>query len=243
MNIALLTAGGTGSRMGQDIPKQFMNIDDCPVIIYTLRAFQEHQEIDAIGVVCLQGWEAVLKAYSNQYGITKLKWIFPGGDSNFDSISNGLQGLREQGASDDDIVIIHDGVRPLVSADIISNNIATCRKFGYAVTGLICKEVIMEYHKDENTLAYISTPRERLCRTQTPHTYKLGSIIAMRQEALSQGLRGAGIAAMCQMVGQIGIDDQHFVLGSEKNGLKLTNVEDIELFKALRQVSKAPWLK
>ncbi len=190
MNIALLTAAGSGTRMGQDIPKQFMNIDDCPVIIYTMQAFQNHPQIEAIAVVCLQGWEAVLTAYANQYGITKLKWIFPGGDSNFQSTSNGLLGLKEQGVSDDDIVIIHDGVRPLVSDDIITNNIATCKRFGYAVTGLLCKEVIMEYHKDENTLSYIQTPRERLCRTQTPHTYRLGSILAMRDEALRQGLGG-----------------------------------------------------
>lgn len=78
MNIALLTAAGSGTRMGQDIPKQFMNIDDCPVIIYTMQAFQNHPQIDAIAVVCLEGWEMVLKAYASQYGITKLKWIFPG---------------------------------------------------------------------------------------------------------------------------------------------------------------------
>ena len=197
MNIALLTAAGSGTRMGQDIPKQFMNIDDCPVIIYTMQAFQNHPQIDAIAVVCLQGWEAVLQAYASQYGITKLKWLFPGGDSNFESTSNGLLGLREKGISDDDIVVIHDGVRPLVSDDIISNNIATCKKFGYAVTGLLCKEVIMEYHKEENTLSYIKTPRERLCRTQTPHTYRLGSILAMRDEALRQGLGGGGKLRPC----------------------------------------------
>lgn len=243
MNIALLTAGGSGTRMGQDIPKQFMNIDDCPVIIYTLQVFQNHTEIDAIAVVCLEGWEAVLKAYASQFGITKLKWIFPGGDSNFQSIRNGLLGLKNNGIQDDDIVIIHDGVRPLISNSIISNNIKTCKKYGYAVTGLLCKEVIMEYHADENKLSYIETPRERLCRTQTPHTYLLGVILEAQEIAINKGLGGNKTAAMCQLVGQIGINDQHLVLGSEKNGLKLTNVEDIELFKALRHVSKAYWLK
>lgn len=241
MNIALLTAAGSGSRMGQDIPKQFMNIDDCPVIIYTLQAFQHHPEVDAIAVVCLDGWEVVLKAYASQYGVTKLKYIFPGGDSNFHSIRNGLLGLRESGVSDDDIVIIQDGVRPLVSEDIISKNIETCRKYGYAVTGLLCKEVIMEYHADENELSYMPIPRERLVRTQTPHTYKLGTILKAQQEAINRNIKDT--AASCQLVAQIGINDQHLVLGSEKNGLKLTNVEDIELFKALKHVSKASWLK
>lgn len=241
MNIALLTAAGSGSRMGQDIPKQFMNIDDCPVIIYTMQAFQHHPEIDAIAVACLKGWEVVLKAYASQYGVTKLKYIFPGGDSNFHSIRNGLLGLRESGVSDNDIVVIQDGVRPLVSEDIISRNIDTCKKYGYAVTGLLCKEVIMEYHSGENKLSYMPIPRERLVRTQTPHTYRLGAILAAQQEAIDRRIEDT--AASCQLVAQIGINDQHLVLGSEKNGLKLTNVEDIELFKALKHVSKAPWLK
>ena len=137
-NIALLTAAGSGTRMGQDIPKQFMTIDDCPVIIYTMLPFQEHPKIDAIAVVCLDGWEKTLKAYANQFGITKLKYIFPGGVSNQDSIHNGLVGLREAGCSDDDIVLIQDGVRPLVSEDIITKNIDVTNKYGYAITGLKC---------------------------------------------------------------------------------------------------------
>lgn len=241
MNIALLTAAGSGTRMGQDIPKQFMTIDECPVIIYTMKAFQQCQKIDAIAVICLKGWEVVLKAYANQFGITKLKYIFPGGDSNFHSIRNGLIGLKENGVSMDDIVLIHDGVRPLVSDDIISRNIETCIKFGYAVTGQFCKEVIMEYDDVEKHLKYLSIPREKLVRTQTPHTYKLGFIIAAQDEAIKKGVLDT--AASCQLVAQIGIESQHLVLGTEKNGLKLTNVEDIELFKALKQVSNTDWLK
>lgn len=241
MNIALLTAAGSGTRMGQDIPKQFMTIDECPVIIYTMKAFQQCQKIDAIAVICLKGWEVVLKAYANQFGITKLKYIFPGGDSNFHSIRNGLIGLKENGVSMDDIVLIHDGVRPLVSDDIISRNIETCIKFGYAVTGQFCKEVIMEYDDVEKHLKYLSIPREKLVRTQTPHTYKLGIIIAAQDEAIKKGVLDT--AASCQLVAKIGIESQHLVFGTEKNGLKLTNVEDIELFKALKQVSNTDWLK
>ena len=90
MNIALLTAGGVGNRMGQDIPKQFMCIDNIPVIIYTLQAFQYCEEIDAIAVVCLKGWEAMLRPYASQHNISKLKWIFEGGETNQDSIKNGV---------------------------------------------------------------------------------------------------------------------------------------------------------
>ncbi len=244
MNIALLTAAGSGTRMGQDIPKQFMNIEDCPVIIYTLQAFQRHSQIDAIAVVCLNGWEVMLRTYAHQFGITKLRWIFKGGGSGYESITNGLKGLQEQGLADDDIVMIHDGVRPLVSEEIISNNLRVCKEYGYAVTGLLCKEVIMEYHPEGNDLAYIEIPRERLCRTQTPHTYRLGALLtAVKQAEKSISESGQIPVAMCQLIGQINANSQHLVMGSEKNGLKLTNVEDIELFKALLHTSKSPWLK
>ena len=223
MNIALLTAGGTGNRMGQDIPKQFMTIDNVPVIIYTLKAFQEHPEIDAISVVCLQGWEVVLQAYANQFNITKLKWIFEGGDSNQHSILNGLQGLKSEGCQDDDIILVHDGVRPLVSERIISENIATCKEYGYAVTGLVCKEAIMELQG--NCLRNISIPRERLIRTQTKE----------------RGVENT--VASCTLLGALGIDDQHLVTGSERNGLKLTQTEDVDLFKALKNTEKEYWLK
>ena len=229
MNIALLTAGGVGNRMGQDIPKQFMTINEKPVLIYTLEAFQRHPEIDAIAVVCLSGWEPMLQAYANQFRITKLKWIFPGGASNQESIYNGIMGLRENGCADEDIVIVHDGVRPLISDKIISDNLETCKKFGYAVTGLVCKEVIMEIR--DGLVLPIETPRERLARTQTPHTYHLGDLIRAHHEAKEKNI--SDTVAPCDMIAKIGLHDQHLVQGSEKNGLKLTRPEDVDIIKSL----------
>ena len=239
MNIVLITAGGTGNRMGQDVPKQFMTIDNKPVIIYTMESFQRHPEIDGICVICLKGWEVVLQSYANQYNITKLRWIFEGGNSNQESIYNGLVGLKEAGCSDDDIVLIQDGVRPLVSERIISDNIAVCKKYGYAVTGLTCKEAIMEQVKD--TVHEISIPRERLVRTQTPHTYKLGTLLKGHHEALEKGIKNT--VASCTLFSALGVKEQHLVRGSEQNGLKLTSPEDVELFKALLHSSKESWLK
>ncbi len=240
MNIALITAAGSGTRMGQDIPKQFMNIDDCPVIVYTMLPFQQHTDIDAIAVVCLKGWETFLQAYANQFGITKLKYIFPGGETNQDSIHNGIAGLQAEGIDNDAIVLIQDGVRPLVSHEIISNNIATCRQYGYAVTGLLCKEVILHYTTATETVDHLPIPREQLVRTQTPHTFRLGILLDIHKKAAAEGLN---MAASCELAARLGIDDQHLVLGTEKNGLKLTNTEDIELFKALKHVSKDKWIK
>src|SRR5574344_585681 len=118
MNYALIIAGGSGNRMGQDIPKQFMHVDNCPIIIHTMNSFQQHPDIDAIAVVCLKGWETVLQSYANQFSITKLKYIFPGGNTGFESIHNGVYGLKEAGFKDDDLVLIHDAVRPLLSQEI-----------------------------------------------------------------------------------------------------------------------------
>ncbi len=239
MNIALLTAGGSGNRMGQDIPKQFMTIDGKPVIIYTLEAFQYHPEIDAMAVVCLHGWDVVLQAYANQFNITKLKWIFEGADSNQESIHNGILGLKDAGCTDDDIILVQDGVRPLVSKDIISNNIKTCIKYGYAVTGLTCKEAIMERVHD--TIKAIDIPRERLVRTQTPHTYRLGTLLKAHKEAKEKGI--VNTVASCTLIASLGMKDQHFVEGNERNGLKLTLPQDVELFKALIHTDKEMWMK
>ena len=239
MVIALLTAGGTGNRMGQDIPKQFMTIDNKPVIIYTMEAFQRHPEIDGICVICLKGWEVVLQSYANQYNITKLKWIFEGGNSNQGSIYKGIVGLKQAGCSDDDIILVQDGVRPLVSERIISENISTCKKFGYAVTGLTCKEAIMEQVDD--TVRKIDIPRERLVRTQTPHTYRLGTLLEGHKKAKEKGI--VNTVASCTLFSALGITEQHLVRGSEQNGLKLTSPEDIELFKALLHSSKESWIK
>lgn len=239
MNVALLTAGGYGNRMGQDIPKQFMCIDDKPVIIYTLQAFQSHPEIDKIAVVCLPGWNVILRAYANQYNITKLEWIFDGGDTNQESIFRGISGLKESGCSDEDIVLVHDGVRPLVDPRIISDNIAVCKDIGYAVTGLVCKEAIMELV--DTSVRNISIPRERLIRTQTPHTYRLGNLLKAHQYANENGI--VNTVASCTLVEMTGVNSQHLVEGSEKNGLKLTRPQDIEIFKAMIHSAPEPWIK
>ena len=238
MNIALLTAAGSGNRMGQDVPKQFMSIDNIPVIIYTLMPFQKHPEIDAIAVVCLKGWEAFLDSYARQWGVTKLRWIFPGGATNQESIRNGLYGLRDAGCSEDDIVLVQDGVRPLVNSRIISENIAACKEYGYAVTGLVCKEAIMRQEGDN--LCDIEYSREELIRTQTPHTYHLGTLLNAHKEAEEKGIMNT--VASCTLLAKTGIKSQHLVRGSERNGLKLTRPEDIELFQAMIRSHKEDWM-
>ena len=135
MNYALIIAGGSGNRMGQDIPKQFINVYDKPVLIYTLESFQRHPMIDAIEVVCLDGWHEVLWAYARQFNITKLQWVVSGGNSAQESIRNGVYDLEGK-AGDEDIIIIHDGIRPLVDDTVLSDVIQKAIQFGNGVTSL-----------------------------------------------------------------------------------------------------------
>lgn len=238
MNIALLIAGGSGNRMGQDIPKQFLHVDGCPIIIHTMQCFQRHPDVDVIAVVCLKGWETVLQAYANQFNITKLKWIFPGGSSGMESIHNGIYGLKEQGCDDQDLVMIHDSVRPLLSQDIISSNIAICQAYGYAITGIQCREAILE--SEDGFISSTSIPRDTLIRTQTPQTFRLGNIIAVHEEAKRKGIVDS--VASCTLIAEVGGREMHIVPGSEKN-IKVTTVEDIEILKALMHTSKEDWMK
>ncbi len=238
MNIALLIAGGSGNRMGQDIPKQFMHVDNCPIIIHTMLAFQRHPDISAIAVVCLKGWETVLQSYANQFNVTKLKWIFPGGDTGMESIHNGIYGLKEAGCDDEDLVLIHDAVRPLLNQDIISSNIAICKAYGYAITGIKCREAILE--SEDGFTTNTSIPRDKLIRTQTPQTFRLGNIIQVHEEAKLKGITNS--VASCTLIAEVGGRDMHIVPGSEKN-IKITTVEDLEILKALMHTNKENWLK
>ena len=238
MNIALIIAGGNGDRMGQDIPKQFMHVGGCPIVIHTMRAFQNHPGINRIAVVCLEGWETVLQSYANQFSITKLEWIFPGGKSGMESIHNGIYGLKEAGCANKDLVLIHDAVRPLLSPDIISSNIAVCRKYGCAITGIKCREAVLE--SEDGFLSTTSIPRDRLIRTQTPQTFRLGSIIKAHELAKEKGIRDS--VASCTLLAELGSHEMYIVPGSEKN-IKVTTIEDIEIIKALMHVEKESWLK
>ena len=235
-NIAMLIAGGSGNRMHQDIPKQFLTVKERPVIIYTLEAFQNHPEIDTIAVVCISGWEQVLQAYAKQFNITKLKHVIPGGENGQTSIRNGVFELEKHFASDD-IVLIHDAIRPMVSAEIISDNIRVAQKYGNAITVIPCAEAIMQ--TEDGMVSTGSYPRNRLKRTQTPQAFRIGEICDLHRRALEAGITNS--VASCTLMIEMG-KQVYFSAGSEKN-IKLTTVEDIDIFKALLKAQRSDWLK
>ncbi|MFT4221276.1 MAG: IspD/TarI family cytidylyltransferase [Microbacterium sp.] len=228
MITALLTAAGTGSRMKQDIPKQFMHVKNKPLIVYTLEAFQNHPSIDAIVVVTLPSWIDVVSAYSRQYGITKLQAIVPGGATGQESIHNGLVKIREDGAADDDIVMIHDGNRCLVSSEIISDSVAEFKANGSAVAAIPCVEAVFRSN-DNGISSTVSIPREQLFRTQTPHSYTLGKLMWAHEEAKARGI--GDTAASCVLMHELG-ETVYFSAGSEEN-LKITTMDDLYIFEAI----------
>lgn len=228
MNIALITAAGNGTRIGRDLPKQFIHVDGCPLIIHTLQRFQCHPNIDAIAVVCLNGWENILKSYAKQYGIEKIQWIFTGGETGMQSIRNGVYGLRDSGCSPDDIIMVHDGVRPLVSQEIISSNLATCMAYGCAITGIYCQEHILV--SDDGFSSTSGLSRDKLVRTQTPHTLFLKDLIKLHEKAEELGIKNS--VATCSLIEEANAGiTMHIVPGSERN-IKITNIEDFEIMKA-----------
>ncbi len=238
MTTAIIIAGGSGQRMGQDIPKQFINVYDKPVIIYTLEGFQAHPQIDRIGVVCIDGWHDILKAYAKQFGITKLDWVVSGGGSVQESIRNGVFRLEGE-AEEDDIVIIHDGIRPLIDDTVLSDLIIKCEEYGNAVTAMPYNEQIFVADDDISTVKYI--PRESLRRVATPQAYKFRLIDRAYHEAFEKNIGIHGSSYTNTMMVELG-ERLYFAAGSDKN-IKLTTKDDLELFKAYIRMEKDTWLK
>ena len=238
MNIAVIIAGGSGSRMGQDIPKQFINIYDKPVLIYTLESFQRHPQIDAIELVCIDGWHDVVRAYAKQFGIDKLKWIVSGGNTSQESIRNGVYNLEGKVAAED-IIIIHDGIRPLVDETVLTDVIQKAGQYGNAVSSLPYNEQIFVMDDEISSIRYI--PRDTLRRVSTPQAYRFDLLDSGYHEAYEKEIGIYGASYTNTMMTELGVR-LYFAAGSDKN-IKLTTKDDLELFKAYLKMEKGDWLK
>lgn len=226
MNIALIIAGGSGQRMQQEIPKQFLNVNDKPVIIYTLEAFQRHPDIDEIGVVCIDGWHDILRAYARQYKINKLAWVISGGKNGQDSIRNGVY-EAESRYGKDDILLIHDAIRPMVSHEIISDCIVQCKQYGSAITVTPCNTAVLRKTTDIASTEVV--PRDQLAMTQTPQAFPIGKLADIHRKALEKGITNS--VASCTLMVEMD-EEVHFSIGSGTN-IKLTTPDDLKIFRAL----------
>ena len=238
MNVAVVIAAGSGHRMGQDIPKQFINVYDKPVLLYTLENFQNHPQIDAIEVVTLEGWIDFVWAYARQFGIDKLKWVVPGGTTGQESIRNGVYNLEGK-CSENDIVVIHDGIRPLVDETVLTDVLEVCKKHGNAVTSMPYNEQIFLVDDETSTTKYI--PRETLRRVSTPQAYHFGNLDRRYHEAFEKEIGIYGSSYTNTMMVDLG-ERLYFAAGSDRN-IKLTTKGDLEMFKAYLKSDKDSWLK
>lgn len=181
--------------------------------------------------LALSGWEQIMEAYVKQYGITKVKWMVESADSAQASINAALIEL-EKHCSEDDIVLVHDGNRALISEDIISDSIVTCRTQGNAVAVIPCNEVIVKTNDGEISNEFLN--RDNLRRTQTPHAFTLGKMLWAHEEAEKRGIEKT--IATCDLMMSLG-ETIYFSIGSEKN-MKITTPVDVEIFQALLDLGK-----
>ncbi len=227
MITGLIIAGGVGKRMGQDIPKQFITVEGKPIIIYTLESFEHHPLVDQILVVCKSGWEETLWGYIREFDLKKIRWIIEGGSKGQESINNGVQFLKQH-ADEDDTIIIHDGIRPLVDEIVLSDVIVKSKKFGNAVTSLPYNEQIFVKDTEETTNQYID--RNTLRRVSTPQAYQFGKLAWAYDKAVSENIGMSDSSYTNTMMVELG-ETLYFAAGSDKN-IKLTTTDDLELFKA-----------
>lgn len=227
MATALIIAGGVGKRMGMDIPKQFIMVDGKPIIIYTLESFQAHPDVDQILVVCKEGWDETLWGYVHQYKLDKVKWIIKGGTLGQYSINNGVQFLKDH-CDDDDIVVIQDGIRPLVDELVLSDVIVKAKEYGNAVTSMPYNEQIFVKKTEETTTQYID--RNTLRRVSTPQAYQFGKLSWAYDKAVAEDIGMTDSSYTNTMMVDLG-ETLHFAAGSDKN-IKLTTTGDLQMFKA-----------
>lgn len=229
-NIAVIFAGGNGARMGSGVPKQFIEIEGKPIIIYTLENFEDHKEIDEIYISCIPSYIEKLEKLVKIYMISKVVKIVPGGDTGQDSIYNALKAASENNEPDD-IVLIHDGVRPHITPELISMNIASVKQNGSAIT---CSEMFETPVVSKNKKIVDKTPhRHELFTAQAPQSFYLGEIISVHESIRNINPQYDGLVDSCMLMKSLG-KDVYLVKGNRGN-IKVTTPEDLYLLRGLIQ--------
>ncbi len=226
MTTALVFAGGTGIRMNtRSKPKQFLEMHGKPIIIYTLEHFEIHPDVDSIVIVCLEEWIDELKKLIRRYEINKTVKIVPGGETGHDSIYNGLCAMKDICAGDD-IVLIHDGVRPLITEELISQNIESVKKFGNAITAEAAKESVVRSN-NAGTITDIP-PRSEMYVAKAPQAFYYGDIMELHERAARDNVKSIDSSHLCSIYNV----KMHMVKSTGYN-IKITEPADYYIFRAL----------
>lgn len=239
-NIAIILAAGSEQDIGHNIPTQFINVYDKPILIYTLEGFQRHPQIDAIEVVCLKGWVEVVKAYARQFGISKLKWVIEGGKSVQESIRAGVFNL-EDNVKEEDIIVIHDGIRPMVDVEVLTDVLLVANRYGNAITSLPYNEQIFVVDQENESQTKKFIPRETVRRVSTPQAFRFARIDAVYHKAFEEGIGVEGSVYSDTLMVDYG-EKLHFAAGSDKN-IKIVTKIDLDIFRSYLKIDKDVWLK
>lgn len=230
MNIAIIFAGGSGVRMGAGVPKQFLEINGKPVIIHTLQLFQNHNKIDKIYISVLEDYISYMEELVEEFRIRKTAAVLAGGETAQDSIYNALKRAEAENP-EDSVVLIHDGVRPFVSYDVISGNIQSVHEHGNGITCTSCYETIL---LSKDGVEVDSVPyRKETFAAQAPQSFYLKDIIAAHDVVRARPERYENMVDACTILRSQGLD-VHMVPGNRGN-IKVTTPEDVYMFRALLQ--------
>lgn len=230
MNIAIIFAGGSGVRMGAGVPKQFLEINGKPILIHTLQLFQYHDMIDKIYISVLKEYIPYVEELVDEYHLRKVAKVIPGGETAQDSIYNALRTAASENP-EDSIVLLHDGVRPFVSYDVITNNIESVKKYGNGITCTSCYETIM-ISKDGEVVDSVPFRKETFA-AQAPQSFYLKDIIAAHDVVRNSPTGYENMVDACTIIRSQGIE-AHMVPGNRGN-IKVTTPEDVYMFRALLQ--------
>ncbi len=228
MNIAVIFAGGSGRRMRtKDKPKQFLMVHGKPIIVHTIEQFENHPEIDGIVVVCIESWISYMEEMKYRYRLDKIVSIVPGGATGQLSIYQGLRAAKDCFGLDGTIVLIHDGVRPLIDSETIHKNIESVKKYGSAITCTKVTETVVLVEEDIHVTDIPSREQSRLAKA--PQSFYLKDILDAHEKSMEAG--DVNVIDSCTMMRGYGMN-LHAVMGSNDN-IKITTPEDFYIFRAL----------
>jgi 4-diphosphocytidyl-2-methyl-D-erithritol synthase len=228
MNIAVIFAGGSGVRMHtKEKPKQFLMVHGKPIIVHTIEIFEYHKEIEGIVVVCIEEWIPYMEEMKHRYRLDKVGKIVPGGRNGQMSIYNGLIAAAATYGKEDNIVLVHDGVRPLIDSKTISDNISSVKDYGSAVTCTIAKETVILVDDDGYVNEVPSREHSRLAKA--PQSFWLKDIIEIHQKAIEDD--NVDMIDSCTLMRYYG-KLLNVVIGPSEN-IKITTPDDFHVFRAL----------
>ena len=234
MNIAVIFAGGVGSRMhSKERPKQFLEMYNKPIILHTLEHFQNHPMIDAIVVVCIESWISYLNELLYKFRIEKVKKVVPGGETGQLSIYHGLKAAKEVANEEKAVVLIHDGVRPLITEKLITNNIEAVRRYGSAITTAKVKETILVVNEQDSSIDYVPS-RNNSRVAKAPQSFWLDEILSAQEKALAKGERDW--IDSCTLMQEYGFK-MHLIDGPSQN-IKITTPEDFYTMRAILEAKE-----